>query len=162
MRWRRPVRLSQASQMALSPRIAALATTYTTPADTVARETCNAERNMLVVGPSRPRSFQWLIRRLRLAHAQPVPLSDGPRRDRRNSLWRDLRAGEFCKSEVAGNDRHNSGGPVPQEVEDRFVGKQALGMPMRSSKTSDARLTGLFLDMLAAEQGAGQNTLDAY
>jgi integrase/recombinase XerD len=33
---------------------------------------------------------------------------------------------------------------------------------MRSSKTSDARLTGLFLDMLAAEQGAGQNTLDAY
>jgi len=33
---------------------------------------------------------------------------------------------------------------------------------MRSSKTSDARLTNLFLDMLAAEQGAGPNTLDAY
>jgi len=33
---------------------------------------------------------------------------------------------------------------------------------MRSSKTSDARLTALFLDMLAAEQGAGPNTLDAY
>jgi integrase/recombinase XerD len=33
---------------------------------------------------------------------------------------------------------------------------------MRSSKTSDARLTNLFLDMLAAEQGAGANTLDAY
>jgi integrase/recombinase XerD len=33
---------------------------------------------------------------------------------------------------------------------------------MRSSKTSDARLTSLFLDMLAAEQGAGPNTLDAY
>jgi len=30
------------------------------------------------------------------------------------------------------------------------------------SKTSDARLTGLFLDMIAAEQGAGPNTLDAY
>src|ERR1700686_3063216 len=30
------------------------------------------------------------------------------------------------------------------------------------SKTSDAKLTGLFLDMLAAEQGAGLNTLDAY
>src|ERR1700704_1748674 len=30
------------------------------------------------------------------------------------------------------------------------------------SKTSDARLTNLFLDMLAAEQGAGANTLDAY
>jgi integrase/recombinase XerD len=29
-------------------------------------------------------------------------------------------------------------------------------------KTSDAKLIGLFLDMLAAEQGAGHNTLDAY
>jgi integrase/recombinase XerD len=28
--------------------------------------------------------------------------------------------------------------------------------------TSDAKLTGLFIDMLAAEQGAGPNTLDAY
>src|SRR3954470_20450367 len=33
---------------------------------------------------------------------------------------------------------------------------------MRTSTTSDARLTSLFLDMLAAEQGAGENTLDAY
>ncbi|MDA9468209.1 site-specific tyrosine recombinase XerD [Bradyrhizobium sp. CCBAU 53415] len=30
------------------------------------------------------------------------------------------------------------------------------------TQPSDARLTGLFLDMLAAEQGAGPNTLDAY
>src|SRR5215469_7294253 len=30
------------------------------------------------------------------------------------------------------------------------------------TKPSDAKLTGLFLDMLPAEQGAGQNTLDAY
>ena len=30
------------------------------------------------------------------------------------------------------------------------------------NQPSDARLTGLFLDMLAAEQGAGPNTLDAY
>src|SRR3954464_14993137 len=30
------------------------------------------------------------------------------------------------------------------------------------SKTSDAKLINLFLDMLAAEQGAGNNTLDAY
>ena len=30
---------------------------------------------------------------------------------------------------------------------------------MRSGKNSDARLTNLFLDMLAAEQGAGANTL---
>src|SRR4029077_6986436 len=29
-------------------------------------------------------------------------------------------------------------------------------------KPSDSKLTGLFLDMLAAEQGAGPNTLDAY
>jgi integrase/recombinase XerD len=33
---------------------------------------------------------------------------------------------------------------------------------MHSSKTSDAKLINLFLDMLAAEQGAGPNTLDAY
>jgi integrase/recombinase XerD len=33
---------------------------------------------------------------------------------------------------------------------------------MPSSTTSDAKLIGLFLDMLAAEQGAGRNTLDAY
>jgi len=31
-----------------------------------------------------------------------------------------------------------------------------------SSRPSDAKLTNLFLDMLAAEQGAGDNTLDAY
>ncbi len=31
-----------------------------------------------------------------------------------------------------------------------------------TAKTSDAKLTGLFIDMLAAEQGAGENTLDAY
>src|SRR6187402_2182700 len=30
------------------------------------------------------------------------------------------------------------------------------------AKTSDAKLINLFLDMLAAEQGAGDNTLDAY
>ena len=30
------------------------------------------------------------------------------------------------------------------------------------SKTSDTNLINLFLDMLAAEQGAGDNTLDAY
>src|SRR6201988_3763159 len=30
------------------------------------------------------------------------------------------------------------------------------------TKPSDAKLIGLFLDMLAAEQGAGANTLDAY
>ena len=33
---------------------------------------------------------------------------------------------------------------------------------MNASKTSDEKLTNLFLDMLAAEQGAGNNTLDAY
>ncbi len=33
---------------------------------------------------------------------------------------------------------------------------------MPRDKSSDARLTSLFLDMLAAEQGAGDNTLDAY
>jgi integrase/recombinase XerD len=45
--------------------------------------------------------------------------------------------------------------------EDGSVGGTVGGM--RSSKnTSDAKLIDLFLDMLAAEQGAGENTLDAY
>ena len=33
---------------------------------------------------------------------------------------------------------------------------------MRAEDNSDAKLINLFLDMLAAEQGAGDNTLDAY
>src|SRR5258707_11067422 len=33
---------------------------------------------------------------------------------------------------------------------------------MRSSKIPDAKLINLFLDMLAAEEGAGENKLDAY
>lgn len=33
---------------------------------------------------------------------------------------------------------------------------------MRTSTQTDSRLTHLFLDMLAAEQGAGKNTIDAY
>jgi integrase/recombinase XerD len=38
-----------------------------------------------------------------------------------------------------------------------------MSTAMRSSKAaSDAKLINLFLDMLAAEQGAGDNTLDAY
>src|SRR5205823_8326339 len=43
-------------------------------------------------------------------------------------------------------------------------GTRLRGMRAKSStsKPSDIKLTGLFLDMLAAEQGAGPNTLDAY
>jgi integrase/recombinase XerD len=37
-----------------------------------------------------------------------------------------------------------------------------MGSKTSDAKTSDAKLIGLFLDMLAAEQGAGPNTLDAY
>src|SRR5215212_6775539 len=37
----------------------------------------------------------------------------------------------------------------------------ALSKRMRTAP-SDSKLTNLFLDMLAAEQGAGDNTLDAY
>jgi integrase/recombinase XerD len=37
-----------------------------------------------------------------------------------------------------------------------------MSTAMRSKTASDAKLTNLFLDMLAAEQGAGDNTLDAY
>src|SRR6201995_3549382 len=37
-----------------------------------------------------------------------------------------------------------------------------MAKPAKSGKSSDAKLIGLFVDMLAAEQGAGPNTLDAY
>src|SRR4026209_1700304 len=37
-----------------------------------------------------------------------------------------------------------------------------MGSRTTSKTNSDAKLTNLFLDMLAAEQGAGDNTLDAY
>src|ERR1700761_4932791 len=37
-----------------------------------------------------------------------------------------------------------------------------MAKPAKSGKSSDAKLINLFLDMLAAEQGAGANTLDAY
>ncbi len=42
-----------------------------------------------------------------------------------------------------------------------MVRKTALE-PVRRAKPSDQRLISLFLDMLAAERGAGKNTLDAY
>src|ERR1700735_4754555 len=50
--------------------------------------------------------------------------------------------------------------PLPWGQGARFRCGEA-GQNMRS-KTSDTNLTNLFLDMLAAEQGAGNNTLDAY
>src|SRR5262249_35344896 len=39
---------------------------------------------------------------------------------------------------------------------------RAPKQPTRPAKNSPQRLTGLFLDMLAAERGAGRNTLEAY
>src|ERR1700761_894710 len=45
-----------------------------------------------------------------------------------------------------------------EPVEAGFV----MAKPAKSGKTTDAKLIGLFVDMLAAEQGAGANTLDAY
>ena len=44
----------------------------------------------------------------------------------------------------------------------RLESKIAYYSRMNRTATSDARLTELFLDMLAAEQGAGDNTLSAY
>ena len=37
-----------------------------------------------------------------------------------------------------------------------------IARPPKTGKSTDAKLIGLFVDMLAAEQGAGVNTLDAY
>ena len=68
-------------------------------------------------------------------------------------LWRGVRAGQFRQSEAAGNDGHDPAGQVPQEI---GASSRACANPPRTSKPSDAKLTGLFLDMLAAEQGAGR------
>ena len=42
------------------------------------------------------------------------------------------------------------------------MGSRTSDAKTSDAKTSDTKLIGLFLDMLAAEQGAGPNTLDAY
>jgi integrase/recombinase XerD len=42
------------------------------------------------------------------------------------------------------------------------MGSKTSDAKTSNAKTPDAKLIGLFLDMLAAEQGAGPNTLDAY
>src|SRR5579859_7695471 len=89
-----------------------------------------------------------------LPDAQPVPLPGGRRRDRRCHLRRDLFIGEFCHANIAGNDGDHPAGQIFKTI--------ATKVRDMRSKTSDAKLTGLFLDMLAAEQGAGDNTLQAY
>src|ERR1700750_108047 len=86
--------------------------------------------------------------------AQPVPLPDGRRHHLRRGLWRDFRAGELRLAKIAGNDGVDPAGQVCKEIAPRIRGMR--------SKASDEKLTGLFLDMLAAEQGAGENTLGAY
>src|ERR1700759_518584 len=42
------------------------------------------------------------------------------------------------------------------------MARAAKPQTTRPAKNSPQRLTGLFLDMLAAERGAGRNTLEAY
>ncbi len=44
----------------------------------------------------------------------------------------------------------------------RKVARKTVGRTARAAKHSDERMVGLFLDMLAAERGAGPNTLAAY
>src|SRR5204862_6531622 len=75
----------------------------------------------------------------------------------RHRLWRDLRAGELRQSQAQGDHRNLSAGQVPQEV----ISGMGEFQGMRA-KPSDSKLINLFLDMLAAEQGAGDNTLQAY
>ncbi len=53
---------------------------------------------------------------------------------------------------------------APAKITTKIAPKTPATAQARTAqpKSSDARLTALFLDMLAAEQGAGANTLDAY
>src|SRR5262245_34944945 len=89
-----------------------------------------------------------------LTYAQSVPFPDGRRHHCRDWLWRGLCAGELRQPKAAGDDGDHPAGQVP-----KAIGPGDQGM---RGKVSDTKLITLFLDMLAAEQGAGDNTLQAY
>src|SRR4051812_28301931 len=76
--------------------------------------------------------------------ADPVPFPLRPRRAGGPRLCGDVRARDADRARAAGDEPADSG--------------LAPAGPMRAP----ARLVGLFLDMLAAERGAAQNTIAAY
>ena len=77
-------------------------------------------------------------------------------RDRRAVLWRQLRARRRSFDPRAARDhRDDPARQVPEAVERAAMAGRRTVRPTRDS-------TALFLDMLAAERGAGANTLVAY
>src|SRR3569832_1131172 len=77
-------------------------------------------------GPPRGRPFRRLVASLpagyscftppldAIAHAEPVPIPDVPRPDRRARLWRDLFAGHLRQISAARDHRDDPGGQVRQ------------------------------------------------
>ena len=81
----------------------------------------------------------------------------------RGHLRRRLFAGAFRSAETAGNHRLGPARPILQEPLrpwSWFGGRLQKRRGRQNLPTQ--RLVSLFLDMLAAERGAGKNTLDAY
>src|SRR4051812_8883815 len=84
--------------------------------------------------------------------AEPRPFPVRRWDHRRADLRRHCRDGDLHRSETAGNQHPNPAGSLLQAA--------ALTMARRASESGNP--AALFLDMLAAERGAGKNTLDAY
>src|SRR5687767_15188666 len=95
-----------------------------------------------------------MIECLWAAHAEPVPIPGRHWRERRRDLRRHVCACPFLRS---GPARDHSIDPARQARQAALRGAMA-----RTARPSDGKLIDLFLDMLAAERGAGENTLSAY
>src|SRR5215813_9107907 len=87
-------------------------------------------------------------------NAEPFPIPRGRRPPGRHDLRRHARACHLGRPQAA---RDHGVGAARQVLQTTLAGLMA-----RPARSSDATLIELFLDMLAAERGAGENTLAAY
>src|SRR6202167_4206138 len=95
-------------------------------------------------------------------NAEPAPLAHSYRDNRRHHLRRSICAGAFRATQAARDQRVDPARQVLQEplrVPGMIRGTARAKSP---AQRSGERLIALYLDMLAAERGAGANTLAAY
>ena len=91
-------------------------------------------------------------------YAEPVQISHRCRPDRRAGLCRGVR-----RSPISSNtSRARSSSPFRPTSSSRSRQRRTAARRWPARRASDEALVELFLDMLAAERGAGENTLDAY
>src|SRR5262245_37140148 len=115
---------------------------------------CRRSKRMVVVFPLFYARFRP-NRGFRNAEPVSIPVRNWP--PGRPDLWGHVRARQLVRSETARDHDLDPTGQIRQT---------ALTMPgtarVRSARPTDATLIELFLDMLAAERGAGKHTLAAY